>query len=62
MFGNILGGITNFFAYKSEVTHQLSNYFVGSFTRVINFLICACQTQYCGHRKSSGEKAMLPII
>lgn len=35
MFGNILGGITNFFAYKFEVTQQLSNYFVGSFALVI---------------------------
>ena len=35
MFGNILGGITNFFAYKFEVTQQLSNYFVGSFALII---------------------------
>ena len=35
MFGNILGGITNFIAYKSEVTQQLTTYFVGSFSLII---------------------------
>ncbi len=35
MFGNVLGGITNFIAYQSEVTQQLSSYFVGSFALVI---------------------------
>lgn len=35
MFGNVLGGITNFIAYKFEVTQQLSNYFVGSFALII---------------------------
>lgn len=35
MFGNVLGGITNFIAYKFEVTQQLSTYFVGSFALVI---------------------------
>ena len=35
MFGNILGGVTNFIAYKYEVTQQLSNYFVGSFALII---------------------------
>ena len=35
MFGNVLGGITNFIAYKYEVTQQLSTYFVGSFSLVI---------------------------
>ena len=35
MFGNVLGGITNFFAYKFEVSQQLSSYFVGSFALVI---------------------------
>ncbi len=35
MFGNVLGGITNFIAYKYEVTQQLSTYFVGSFALVI---------------------------
>lgn len=35
MFGNILGGITNFIAYKFEVTQQLSSYFVGSFALII---------------------------
>jgi iron complex transport system permease protein len=35
MFGNVLGGITNFLAYKYEVTQQLSSYFVGSFALII---------------------------
>ena len=35
MFGNVLGGITSFIAYKSEVTQQLSTYFVGSFALII---------------------------
>lgn len=35
MFGNVLGGVTNFIAYKYEVTQQLSNYFVGSFSLII---------------------------
>ena len=35
MFGNVLCGITNFIAYKFEVTQQLSTYFVGSFALVI---------------------------
>ncbi|MBQ5675507.1 MAG: iron chelate uptake ABC transporter family permease subunit, partial [Lachnospiraceae bacterium] len=35
MFGNILGGVTNFFAYKNDVTQQLSSYFVGSFSLII---------------------------
>ena len=35
MFGNVLGGITSFIAYKFEVTQQLSTYFVGSFALVI---------------------------
>ena len=35
MFGNILGGITSFIAYKFEVTQQLSAYFVGSFALII---------------------------
>ena len=35
MFGNVLGGITNFIAYKFEVTQQLSGYFVGSFALII---------------------------
>ena len=35
MFGNVLGGITSFIAYKFEVTQQLSNYFTGSFALVI---------------------------
>lgn len=35
MFGNVLGGITSFIAYKFEVTQQLSNYFVGSFALII---------------------------
>lgn len=35
MFGNVLGGITNFLAYKFEVTQQLTTYFVGSFSLII---------------------------
>jgi len=35
MFGNVLGGITNFIAYKHEVTQQLTTYFVGSFALTI---------------------------
>ena len=35
MFGNVLGGITSFLAYKFEVTQQLSNYFVGSFALIV---------------------------
>ncbi len=35
MFGNVLGGITSFIAYKFEVTQQLSTYFVGSFALII---------------------------
>ena len=35
MFGNVLGGVTNFIAYKFEVTQQLSTYFVGSFALII---------------------------
>lgn len=35
MFGNVLGGITSFLAYRYEVTQQLSSYFVGSFALII---------------------------
>ena len=35
MFGNVIGGITSFIAYRSEVTQQLSSYFVGSFALII---------------------------
>ena len=35
MFGNVLGGIISFIAYKYEVTQQLSTYFVGSFSLII---------------------------
>ena len=35
MFGNVLGGITSFIAYKFEVTQQLSTYLVGSFALII---------------------------
>ena len=35
MFGNVLGGITSFIAYKFEVTQQLSSYFVGSFSLIM---------------------------
>ena len=35
MFGNVLGGVINFIAYKWEVTQQLTTYFVGSFSLII---------------------------
>lgn len=35
MFGNVIGGITSFLAYKFEVTQQLSSFLVGSFASVI---------------------------
>ncbi len=35
MFGNIIGGITNFLAYQAEVTQQLSTYFSGSFALIL---------------------------
>lgn len=35
MFGNIIGGVTNFIAYQSEITQQLSTYFSGSFALII---------------------------
>lgn len=35
MFGNIIGGITNFIAYQAEITQQLSTYFSGSFSLII---------------------------
>ena len=35
MFGNIIGGVTNFIAYQGEITQQLSTYFSGSFSLII---------------------------
>lgn len=35
MFGNIIGGMTNFIAYQAEITQQLSTYFTGSFALII---------------------------
>ena len=35
MFGNVLGGVTNFFAYKYEVTQALSSFLVGSFSGIV---------------------------
>ena len=35
MFSNVLGGITNFIAYKWEVPQQLTTYFVGAFSLII---------------------------
>ncbi len=35
MFGNIIGGVTNFIAYEAEITQQLSTYFSGSFALII---------------------------
>ncbi len=35
MFGNIIGGITNFISYQAEITQQLSTYFSGSFSLIL---------------------------
>lgn len=35
MFGNIIGGVTNFIAYKYEMTQALSSWLVGHFSLVI---------------------------
>lgn len=35
MFGNIIGGVTNFLAFQAEVTQQMSTYFSGSFALVL---------------------------
>lgn len=35
MFGNIIGGVTNFIAYQAEITQQLSTYFSGSFALIL---------------------------
>lgn len=35
MFGNVIGGITNFLAYKYEMTHALSTWLVGHFSMVL---------------------------
>ena len=35
MFGNIIGGVTNFIAFQGEITQQLSAYFSGSFALII---------------------------
>lgn len=35
MFGNIIGGVTNFLAFQSEINQQLSTYFSGSFSLII---------------------------
>ena len=35
MFGNVIGGITNFFAYKYEMTQALSTWLVGHFSLVL---------------------------
>ena len=35
MFGNIIGGITNFIAWQAEINQQLSTYFSGSFALII---------------------------
>lgn len=35
MFGNVIGGVTNFLAWQGEVTQQLSIYFTGSFSLII---------------------------
>ncbi len=35
MFGNVIGGITNFIAFKYEMTQALSSWLVGSFSPII---------------------------
>ena len=35
MFGNVIGGVTNFLAYKYEVTQALSKWLVGHFSMVL---------------------------
>lgn len=35
MFGNIIGGVTSFLAYRWEITQQLSTYFSGSFALIL---------------------------
>lgn len=35
MFGNIISGVTNFLAYKFEVTQSLSNYLSGDFSHIL---------------------------
>lgn len=35
MFGNIIGGVTNFIAYQGEINQQLSTYFSGSFALIL---------------------------
>ena len=35
MFGNVIGGITNFLAYKYEMTQALSTWLVGHFSLVL---------------------------
>lgn len=35
MFGNVIGGITNFLAYKHEMTQALSSWLVGHFSTVL---------------------------
>lgn len=35
MFGNVIGGITNYIAYKYEMTQALSSWLVGSFSTVL---------------------------
>ena len=35
MFGNVIGGITNYFAYKYELTQALSSWLVGHFSMVL---------------------------
>lgn len=35
MFGNVIGGITNYLAYRFEMTQALSSWLVGHFSLVI---------------------------
>ena len=48
MFGNIIGGITNFLGYQWEITQQLSTYFSGSFSLILRTCIFGGSIDYPG--------------
>ena len=63
MFGNVIGGITNYLAYQYEMTQALSTWEVGHFSLVVQgrYELCTCRAhgdfglplrqplQHCGH-------------
>lgn len=51
MFGNVVGGVTNFLAYKFEVTQQLSSFLIGSFSLIIkgNYELVYMAAPHCNH-------------